>query len=153
MSESRNPTAKGTPIIYTVGYEGRSVDDLVSILRSRDVAVLVDARYRAQSRKRGFSKTGLAHTLAQDGIDYQHRRDLGTPPEMMLQRRVAGHYELQEYARYLDANSDAVVRAADAISGQIIAILCYERDPELCHRSVVATRLADLTGSRVEHLI
>lgn len=152
----REPTVgggDGLQVIYTVGYEGRVVDDLIALLRDRGVVVLIDARYRAQSRKPGFSKTRLALALSQCGIAYQHRRDLGTPPDMMRQRRVTGQYEMQEYARYLDDNIDVVVRTADDLSGQVIAILCYERYPELCHRSVVADRLARLTGARVEHLV
>ena len=140
-------------VIYTVGYEGRTIDQLTAVLRGLGVEVLVDARYRAHSRKPGFSKTRLAEALSNSGIDYQHRRDLGTPPELMRQRRDTGHYEIEAYANYLDENLEAVARAAEAVTGQVIAILCYERDPELCHRTVVADRLARLIGARIEHLM
>lgn len=95
----------------------------------------------------------MACALAQNGISYEHRRDLGTPPEITLQRRVSGHDELAEYARCLDDHSDAVARAAESLTGQAVAIVCYEREPHLRHRSLVADRLATLTGARIELLM
>src|SRR6478609_1630184 len=63
--------------ITGIGYEGLTVDALVSRLRLRGVTTLVDVRLNAISRKRGFSKKALGTALEQAGIAYLHRPALG----------------------------------------------------------------------------
>ena len=138
-------------VILTIGYEGRSIEEVIELLKAKRVQVLVDARARAQSRKHGFSKTRLAEAVSAAGIEYQHRRDLGTPPNLMKQMKESGHYELKEYAKYLDGDNAAITRAAEELAGRI-ALLCYELDPNQCHRSVVADRLSRVTGAPIEHV-
>ena len=90
--------------ILTIGYEGRDLPDVIEALAGASVELLIDTRYRASSRKRGFSKTALSEALRHAGIVYEHVRELGTPPEMMKELRESGTYELEEYAAYLDRN-------------------------------------------------
>ncbi len=68
------------PSLWTIGYERLTPDALVAELRAAGVRRLLDVRYRPQSRRPGMSKTRLAARLAQDGIDYEHRKTLGTRP-------------------------------------------------------------------------
>ena len=63
----------------SVGYEGRSVDELVDALVEAGVSVLVDVRENAISRKRGLSKRLLAEKLEARGITYVHEPTLGNP--------------------------------------------------------------------------
>ena len=65
--------------IVSVGYEGRSVDELVDALVEAGVSVLVDVRENAISRKRGLSKRALAEKLQARGIAYVHEPTLGNP--------------------------------------------------------------------------
>ena len=138
--------------VFTVGYEGRTIDEVIGALSGSGVELLVDVRYRAQSRKSGFSKTKMSEALAAQNIEYEHRRDLGTPPEMMKQRRETGGYELEEYAKYLDKNISALNEAVSDFGNRRVALLCYEKNAEECHRSVVASRWAELTGADVRHI-
>ena len=52
------------PTLYTIGYEKRSIDDLLWVLRARGVDCVVDVRLKPWSRRPGFSKTKLAASLA-----------------------------------------------------------------------------------------
>jgi len=62
--------------LFTVGYEGRSIDELVDALRAAGVERLVDVRELPLSRRKGFSKTALGDTLRDAGIEYIHVRAL-----------------------------------------------------------------------------
>src|SRR3954464_14665968 len=70
------------PTIWTIGYERLLPDELVAELRAAGVQRLIDVRYRPQSRRAGMSKTRLGELLREHGIAYEHRRALGTPPDI-----------------------------------------------------------------------
>ena len=72
--------------IVSVGYQGRSVGELIDVLRQGGVEVLVDVRLNPISRKPGFSKNPLSQALAEAGIGYRHERELGNPRERTVTR-------------------------------------------------------------------
>jgi uncharacterized protein (DUF488 family) len=145
------------PTIYTIGYQQRSLPEFVALLTAAAVDVLVDVRETAWSHKPGFSKTALSSTLADHGMAYVHARFAGNPKE--LRRSAASHADcLQRYAEYLDSNDD-IVEAFDELIGRLVeagkrvAITCYERHPDDCHRGVLAQRWNSAGASRnVAHL-
>src|ERR1035437_10077396 len=67
------------PRLYTIGYEQASLDQVIGALKAAGVAVVVDVRAVAASRRPGFSKTMLGASLKAEGVDYVHLRALGTP--------------------------------------------------------------------------
>ena len=144
------------PTIFTVGYEKRSVDDLISVLKARDVDRVVDVRLTPFSRRPGFSKTRLDAALADAGIDYEHAGGLGNPPEIrdlyLCGNTKAGHRAFREHLRN---GASAALSELAATSAQVkVALLCLERDPQRCHRQVIAAALAEQTGGQrlVVHL-
>jgi uncharacterized protein (DUF488 family) len=70
------------PTIWTIGYERLLPPALVAELRAAGVQRLIDVRFRPQSRRAGMSKTRLGELLAEHGIEYEHRRALGTPADI-----------------------------------------------------------------------
>ena len=70
------------PRIWTIGYERLLPAELVAELQAAGVERLIDVRYRPQSRRPGMSKTRLGELLADHGIAYEHRKPLGTPPDI-----------------------------------------------------------------------
>lgn len=115
--------------------------------------MLVDVRAVASSRRAGFSKTLLAASMAEAGIDYL--RDLGTPKpgrEAARKGRIAEmrrgfEDHLAEPAAQLQlAQATEIARARKA------ALLCYEADACGCHRAVVAERICEAVGCEVENL-
>lgn len=141
-----------TQAIFTIGYEGRTIQDLLSALTRAQVKLVVDTRHRASSRKRGFARTALEATLRANGIDYIHRRELGTPPELMEDLRRAGAYDLGVYADHIDARGETLDKVAEEVEGAAAAMFCFEQDPRVCHRSVVADRVARRLTGTVIHL-
>lgn len=130
--------------VYTIGYEGTDIDRLVATLKAIGVTVLADVRAVALSRKKGFSKTALKNRLAKDGIAYLHFVDLGDPKPGREAARAGQYDEFRRiYSKHLrttraqNALSDLAVVAKDHVT----CLLCFERDPTVCHRSIVGDRL------------
>jgi uncharacterized protein (DUF488 family) len=126
--------------IFTIGYEGTTQPELIAALQAAGVERVIDVRAVPLSRKPGFSKNILRNGLAEAGIDYVHLKPLGTPPEGREAARKGRHAELERiYAGQLDL-PEAIVAAAqmrDLASEKPSALLCFERDPHGCHRSLL----------------
>ena len=131
--------------IFTIGYEEAMVAEFISALQNAGVERVIDVRALPNSRRPGFSKTPLRNALAEAGIDYVHLRALGTPAEGRaaaragriedLQRIYAGQLELPEAM----AAGAQMVELAKEKPG---ALLCYEREPSGCHRSLLLQAVA-----------
>ena len=134
---------KANPLtIYTVGYEGRDVADLIALLSTHRVETLVDVRLTPISRKAGFSKTALSSALADAGITYLHERGLGNPKENRPAYRAGEKTARRRYLAHLLQNEgDAVARLSDIVATSATALLCVERESSICHRSAVADQL------------
>lgn len=133
-------------VLFTIGYEGADSERFAAALAGAGVATLADVRAVALSRKRGFSKSALRDRLAEAGIGYEHLRALGTPKagreaaradDAALMRRIYCEEVLETGtgAQALDGLAALAARAPTCL-------LCFERDPERCHRRVLAERMA-----------
>ncbi|KEZ16461.1 MAG: DUF488 domain-containing protein [Cupriavidus sp.] len=126
--------------IFTIGYEGVTQAQLIEALRAAGVEVLADVRALPLSRRPGFSKNILASGLREAGIDYVGFKALGTPPAGREAARRGQHARLTEiYAGQLDL-PEAIVQAAQLVelaAARPTALLCFERDPAGCHRSLL----------------
>jgi uncharacterized protein (DUF488 family) len=132
------------PALWTIGYESLWPDALVAELEAAGVQRVLDVRLRPQSRRPGMSKTKLGLKLAEHGIAYEHRRELGTPLEIRGLYR-AGHTDeaAAAYRTHVEANArEALDELATDLDGPRTALLCLEANPAGCHRRVVAERLA-----------
>ena len=139
--------------IFTIGYEASTQPDLVAALKAAGVERLIDVRAVPLSRKPGFSKNILANGLAEAGIEYVHLKALGTPPDGREAARKGRHAELERiYAGQLEL-PEAIVAAAqmrDLAAEKPSALLCFERDPAGCHRTLLLREVAP--DAEVEHL-
>ena len=141
MSTTDISAAVGT--LVSIGYEGKTVDDLVAQLLDQGVRVLVDVRLTPLSRKPGLSKTKLSEALAAVGISYVHHRALGNPKDNRAGFRAG---EPESRARYRDvletaAASDALAHVTELLDGGVVALLCFENDHAECHRDIVVRLL------------
>lgn len=140
--------------IFTIGYQQRPIDRFATILVNAGVTIVVDVRENAWSRKEGFSKSALRDVLSERGIQYQHAEFAGNPKR--LRNEAESHDEcLDMYESYLKENTDVVQQFDNLIStlatqGNSICLMCYERHPLDCHRSI----LLDYSkhGRNVQHL-
>lgn len=139
--------------LLTIGYEGASLTEFLATLKAAHVKLLLDVRELPLSRRKGFSKCALAAALASAGITYQHDRALGAPRHIRHRLREDGDLPryFADFREYLATQAAHLSSLARAIA-EPVALLCYERNPAECHRSVVASALAKRLGCKVEHL-
>jgi uncharacterized protein (DUF488 family) len=132
------------PRLFTIGYERLLPPELLNELKLAGVERLIDVRYRAQSRRPGMSKTRLSELLGDHGIAYEHRRALGTPPDI---RWFFKHKREAEGSEQFRAHVEATAAAdLDALAAELdhappTALMCLEAEPAVCHRRVLAEQL------------
>ncbi len=128
-------------VLLSVGYEGRSLSDVVDLLVEHDVDVLVDVRLNAISRKPGLSKTALSDALATAGIEYLHERELGNPKDNRDGFRRGLKAARDRYQRSLSNGGQSAFSDTLALARtQRVALFCFERSHAACHRSCIAER-------------
>lgn len=147
----------GSQKVFTIGYEGRSAEELLGRLEEKKVQVLVDARLRPNSRKQGFAKSALKAACEERGIGYVHDVELGTPKDMLDRVKASGGYADSEVVAYrehlLNEKPEALDRAVEQAAGNTVCFLCYEHDPSDCHRRVIAEEVSKrLGGIKIKHL-
>jgi len=157
------------PTIWTIGYERLLPAELVAELQAAGIERLIDVRFRPQSRRPGMSKTRLGELLNDQGIAYEHRKPLGTPPDIRWLykhnrsaegapkfrdhvEQTAGH-ELDELAAELDRGfrppgEHPQGNLAPWASVPRTALMCLEADPAVCHRR----QLTEALRARVPEL-
>lgn len=132
--------------IYSVGYEGFTLDALVERLATAGVTVLVDVRLNPVSRRPGFSRRKLEEALSAAGITYVHEKPLGNPPDNRDAFRSGDSEAGRARMRSILSNGagEALDRVVALASEQRIAVLCVERDHTRCHRDVVVEMAVEL---------
>lgn len=142
-------------MLFTIGYEKAKLEDFIGTLQHAGVDVLVDVRDRAQSRRKGFSKTALSEALKDHGIDYLHLRALGDPKE----GREAARSGQWEKFRKIYGNvvsqppaTEALSTVKELLNDRKVCLMCYERNHAECHRAIVTTRLNEQSGISAQHL-
>jgi uncharacterized protein (DUF488 family) len=158
-----------TGAIATIGVYGFSAETFLAALRAGGVTRVVDVRQRRGVRGPEYAWANsrrLQDALAAAGIEYEHRLDLAPTTELrQLQYRedartgvgkrsraqLAAEYT-ERYTREILDGVDLDELVASLPHDGLAALLCVERDPEACHRSLVAERLASEHGLALAHL-
>ena len=141
--------------VATIGYEGTTLPALLASLHAAGVALLVDVRAVARSRRPGFAKTRLSAALGEAGIGYRHLAGLGTPADGRAAARAGRHADMQAIFRDHLATSVAQADLAELQSlaaAHPVCLLCFEADPQHCHRLLVADALAERMPVAIRHL-
>jgi len=131
-------------IVYTIGYGGRKPEELVKILKEHGVDLVVDVRRKPKGYLAVYSYPQIKGWLAKHGIDYLHEARLGNPYETV-----------EEY----EADAENLLGKLDLMGmlkewgypERTVALLCAEKNPERCHRRVIADWLAKF-GVKIAHL-
>jgi uncharacterized protein (DUF488 family) len=155
--------------VATVGVYGATLEAFLEALRLADVRLVLDARQRRGVRGAEYAWANarrLQAALGHAGIAYRHHPELAPTTELReLQyreddRRGVGKRSRTElapeyaerYVREVLDQIDLATLVAQLPEDGAAALLCVERDPEACHRSLVADRLAAEHGVEVRHL-
>lgn len=136
------------PRLFTIGYEGSSLEKYMNCLIINDVHVLCDVRKNAYSQKYGFSKSQLSIACKGVGIEYIHIPELGIESDKRRELNHQHDYDFlfEDYENYtLPKNQDSLLKVRNIINNdKRVALTCFEKDPGQCHRTRVADALMKL---------
>lgn len=144
-------TGRNKPVlsttIFSVGYEKRTIGELINLLRLHRVQSLIDVRLNPISRKKGFSKSSLSLALQDAGIEYRHERELGNPKDNREPFALGHQYARDRYVHHLtNGASAAYENVVTSAMSQPTVLLCYERDHFFCHRSCIIDKAVEEYG-------
>ena len=140
--------------LFTVGYESMEIENFVAKLIRNGVKTLIDVREKPISRKKGFAKTALSGALEIAGIKYIHIRELGSPGEARKGLHDNNNWAefTEKYIQHLAGQRDILVELSTTIKKGLFCLMCFERDFNQCHRSLLAKELQKLCNIEVIHL-
>jgi transcriptional regulator with XRE-family HTH domain len=144
-----------SPGLWSAGYEGRDIDSFVASLLYAQIDVVADVRLTPISRKPGFSKTRLGQALGEAGIEYTHLRGLGNPKDNRApfwEGRVAEGRARFRTLLQSDIAQSGLNELTDHALRSRVAVLCFEKDEERCHRQVVLQTIRKRTSLAVTPL-
>ena len=156
--------------IATIGVYQSSLDDFLDTLRRHRLAMVVDVRQRRGVRGREYAWANsrrLQASLAQAGIEYRHVKELAPTTELRqlqyledarLKVGKRSRVELAEaykrrYTREVLDRVDLKAFLESVPDEATPALLCVERDPRACHRSLIAARLHDQCGVAILNVV
>ena len=139
-------------VLFTIGYEGSDMDAFIARLEKSHIKRIVDVREIPFSRKPGFSKTPLRKKLEEAGIEYVHIQQLGSPKSIRTKLKDDEDYEsfFHAFSTYLDDNQIAIEEAYRHVLEASCCLMCFERMPDKCHRSMVAEKIKQRDGNGLQ---
>ena len=131
--------------VVSVGYGGRRLGELIDLLIDHDVKAVIDVRQSPRTRVPGFGGSYLARRLSEAGVEYRHEVDLGNPSDNREAVRSGDPNGIATFRQVLtNQGHSALRRVAAEARRRRIAILCAERDPSRCHRSLIVQALLQM---------
>lgn len=146
------PTAPAA--VYTIGYQGRSVDGFFDLLLRKGIRTILDVRRNPVSRKYGFARSSMKNIAEKLDVQYVHMPQLGIPSARRQDLNAPCDYErlLDWYERTLPNRTDRIEEAIEYVRSTPSVLLCAEANPLRCHRGRLANAIAERTGMPVSHL-
>ncbi|OGG11455.1 hypothetical protein A2Z00_05760 [Candidatus Gottesmanbacteria bacterium RBG_13_45_10] len=133
------------PHLFLTGYEQETIEEFINKLKINHITTVIDIREIPLSRKNGFSKNRLAPILNANGIKYYHLPQFGSPSEIRndLKSGRSDYLEFfKKYRKYIQGERSAFKDLFEIINNNgKTTLLCYEKDSDLCHRSILANEI------------
>lgn len=132
--------------LFTIGYEGISVEEYLNKLIQNNIKILVDVRKNPLSRKYGFSKQQLKFMVERLGIEYLHMPELGIETDKRKNLETLEDYNklFEDYEKTLVSKDKELLEIKNLInSKKRVALTCFEKDVKMCHRTRIKNRLEE----------
>lgn len=154
VESQRSKYIDDTPMLFTMGYEGCTLEKYIHRLITNDVHVLVDVRKNAFSMKYGFSKSILEKACKGVNIQYIHIPQLGIESEKRKELNTQLDYDIlfDDYERTtLKNNWEYLLNVRSILDEKHrICLICFEKDPKQCHRTRIAKALMSLPDCKYD---
>lgn len=152
----KEKVVKSDNTIFSIGYEGISIEEYLNLLIKNDVKVLCDVRKNAFSQKYGFSKSQLKGACEGVGIKYIHIPNLGIISNKRKELNCQHDYDelFEEYENETLINqTDSLLFIQELVNKeQRVAITCFEKNTHQCHRTRVLKALLNLPDANYDYL-
>lgn len=145
---------ENSTVLFTIGYEGISLEEYLNRLVRNNIKVLVDVRRNPLSMKYGFSKGQLARSCGNLGIAYMHFPEVGIQSELRQELNCQADYD-KLFAHYREKELPNTIPTQQSILNILtqykrIALTCFEKDICQCHRKHLAEAVVQLPGFHYE---
>lgn len=140
------------PEVFTIGHSNHSFEKFSELLRQHNITALADVRSAPHSRSNpDFNREFLKTKLADAGIAYVFLgRELGARPEdLRFYQRGRVQYRVLAQSPLFRAGLDRVIKGAQSYR---LALLCAEKEPLECHRTLLVARELVALGASVAHV-
>jgi uncharacterized protein (DUF488 family) len=145
IEEEKNKFRIDDPLLLTIGYEGKTIEQFANNLIKNNIHVLCDVRNNPLSRKLGFSKQKMTHILNNLGIKYVHIPELGILSNSRKSLDTKEDYKklFKEYKGTLKDKEKYLDIIRKLYTNNRVALMCFEKDPEYCHRQIIKDYLVE----------
>ena len=140
LYREREVLRKKDSILFTIGYEGRTLEAFLNVLLKNDVRVLCDVRKNPFSRKFGFSKEKLEQATQGIKVKYADFSTLGIESDKRKELDTVDDYNIlfANYQKTLPSREKELHRLYSIFQEDgRIALMCFEKEPQMCHRHVI----------------
>ncbi|MBW2149187.1 MAG: DUF488 domain-containing protein [Deltaproteobacteria bacterium] len=139
--------------IFTIGHSTHPLHRFIALLRQHDITALCDVRSNPYSRMNPqFNHEALKQALQQSGITYVFLgKELGArskDPSCYVRGKVQ-YDQIQK----TDLFWKGIERIREGMKRYRLALMCAEKDPIFCHRTILVARQLDALGLSVEHIL
>lgn len=151
---SKSRPKGNTTILFTIGYEGISLEEYLNKLIKNNIKVLVDVRRNALSMKYGFSKSQLQHYCDNLGMLYLHIPEVGIQSDQRQELNTQDDYD-NLFTTYCQTNLKGTITSQIKILDLLkkykrIALTCFEANINQCHRKHLAEAITGLPEFKYE---
>jgi uncharacterized protein (DUF488 family) len=153
-SKKKATTRRKRRLIYTIGYEGYTLNEFIDALAHEQISAIIDVRNHPSSHKPGFSKTPLSAALVKQGIEYLHLPQLGIPREIRVRYREESDFRVLRHhlKAPLEQNHQLLTETLERLRKRNVCLMCFEKEPSHCHRSIVAEFLVKNNNYEIHNL-
>lgn len=143
--EQREVYVRDETGIITIGYQDTNIDEFLNKLIWNKVQRVIDVRKNAFSMSYMFSKGRLSDILSKFDVDYFHQPELGIEPEERKELKTLVDYKnlFVKYRKKMSEDNSQIENLIEQSKTKKIAMLCYESDPNYCHRGVLADMIRE----------
>lgn len=142
--------------LYTIGYSGFKINDLIHTLKDRNVSAIIDVRSQPYcSWNPDYNKESLAKYCKEAKLHYRNYiAEFGARQDNPKYFSPDGYLDFEKFTSLSPEFSSGVQKLVNSMAkGFCFVLLCAEKDPSKCHRSIMISRVFSDAGYRVEHLL
>ena len=137
-----HPPTRKEPHIFSIGYEGHTIDSFLNVLIQNGIDTVIDIRFNPFSMNFMFTKSKLSYYLAKCRIGYVHIPELGIDGRYRRDLKTDSDYErLFDFysSQILPMQKDRIREIEDRGRRKRVAMLCFEHEKDHCHRGIVGS--------------